>query len=255
MRFENQVVVVTGGGQGIGACIARAYAEEGAHVVIAELDEEAGKENEAFIHQKHQKCIFIPTDVSKEESIHTLFSQIAHLYEKVDIVINNAGVSSGGSLFTRSIDEWNRVLGINLTGPYLCARSAVPLMGKQGGSIINIGSTRALMSEPHTEPYSASKGGLLALTHALAASLGPTIRVNTISPGWIDISQWKKQKQRKTMYLSEIDHMQHLVGRVGKPEDIATACLFLSSKEAGFITGVNLVIDGGMTVKMIYADE
>lgn len=254
MRFHDQVVVITGGGQGIGACLARIYAKEGAHVIIGDIDEEAGRETEELIHKEHHSCEFAQTDVSSEQSVRQLFSHVSNRYGRVNILVNNAGISAGGNLFTRSVEEWNKVLGVNLTGPYLCAKYAAPMMHQQGGSIINIASTRATMSEPHTEPYSASKGGVLALTHALAASLGPKIRVNAISPGWIDVSQWKKQKDRKTVYLSEKDHSQHMVGRVGTPEDIANACLFLTAKEAGFITGANLVVDGGMTVKMIYEE-
>lgn len=131
---------------------------------------------------------------------------------------------------------------------------AAPLMKRSGGgAMINIASTRALQSEPNTEAYAASKGGVLALTHALAVSLGPDrIRVNAVSPGWIDVTEWKKAALRKAAHLTEADHAQHPVGRVGHPDDIASACVFLASDEAGFVTGQNLVIDGGMTVKMIY---
>ena len=126
-----------------------------------------------------------------------------------------------------------------------------------GGAIINIASTRALMSEPDTFAYSASKGGLLALTHSLAISLGPIIRVNAISPGWIDTSGWRRGEAGQAPAreaLRPIDHAQHPAGRVGRPEDVAWACTFLASDLAGFITGQNLIVDGGMTVKMIYVD-
>ena len=123
-----------------------------------------------------------------------MMETISNRFERIDILINNAAISCGGTLCSRPIEEWNHVIAVNLTGPYLVTKSIIPFMYNEGGNIINIISTRALMSEPHTEPYSASKGGLLALTHSLAASLGPKIRVNAISPGWIDVSQWKKQK-------------------------------------------------------------
>jgi len=122
------------------------------------------------------------------------------------------------------------------------------------GAIVNIASTRAIQSEPNTEAYSASKGGILALTHSLAMSLGPDIRVNCISPGWIDVSEWKKSQQAKKPHLTKMDHAQHPAGRVGKPEDIAALVAFLISDEAGFITGQNFVVDGGMTKKMIYEE-
>ncbi|WP_058485084.1 SDR family oxidoreductase [Defluviitalea phaphyphila] len=255
MKYKNKVVIVTGGGQGIGACIAREYAKEGAYVVIAEIDEEAGKENESFILEQGLQCLFIKTDVGDEKSVKRLMEIVLNRFGAIDILINNAAISNvnQGTLFSRTIEDWDKVIRVNLTGTYLCARYGAEIM-KNGGSIINIASTRALMSEPHTEPYSASKGGILALTHSLAASLGPRIRVNAISPGWIDISQWKKKKERKFTHLSDKDHEQHLVGRVGKPEDVAKACLFLTSEDAGFITGTNLIVDGGMTIKMIYTE-
>jgi len=256
MRFEDKVVVVTGGGQGIGRVICQSFAKEGAKVVIAEIDEEAGRECEELIISAGGEALFTKTDVADEESVKNLFSQTVKKYSKMSILINNAGVMSQGNIFTRSIEEWNRVIGINLTGPYICSRYAAELMReRKGGVIINISSTRALMSEPDTEPYSASKGGLLALTHSLAISLGKYgIRVNCICPGWIEVSQHKKSSIREIPILTEMDHKQHPAGRVGKAEDIASACMFLASEEAGFITGANIVIDGGMTVKMIYEE-
>ncbi|MBU0910682.1 MAG: SDR family oxidoreductase, partial [Proteobacteria bacterium] len=136
----------------------------------------------------------------------------------------------------------------------LFAKYAVPHLRLAHGNIINIASTRALQSEAHTEAYSASKGGLVALTHALAVSLGPAIRVNCISPGWIEVGKWRKNKSRHPPALSAQDHQQHPAGRVGTPHDIAAMVAFLISGEAGFITGQNFVIDGGMTRKMIYAE-
>jgi NAD(P)-dependent dehydrogenase (short-subunit alcohol dehydrogenase family) len=163
------------------------------------------------------------------------------------ILVNNAGISGFTSLLSEDAEAvWNRVLAVNLTGAYLCSRHVVPHMIRAGdGAIIHIASTRALMSEPDGEPYGAAKGGLLALTHAMAISLGGHgIRVNVISPGWI---------YTKGEPPSAEDHNQHPVGRVGRPEDVAAACIFLADSEAsGFMTGQNLILDGGMTVKMIY---
>ncbi|WP_105618012.1 glucose 1-dehydrogenase [Vallitalea okinawensis] len=251
MKYKNKVVVVTGAGQGIGACVARKYAGEGAIVMLIDLDKEAGLENKAYIEEAGYACMFFQGDVSNENDMIDIFTKIGQQYNKIDILINNAAVGDSGSICDRSIEEWNRVIAVNLTGPYIVSKQAVLHM-VDGGSIINLCSTRALMSEPHTEPYTASKGGLLALTHSLAVSLGPRVRVNAISPGWIDVSQWKKIRERKFTHISEEEHLQHPAGRVGKPEDIAAACMFLTSHEAEFITGTNLVIDGGMSVKMIY---
>lgn len=256
MDFFGKVVIVTGSGQGIGNCIALEYAKKGASVIVAEMDEEAGLETRQHIEALGGECLFIPTDVASENSVKQMISTVVERYGKVDILINNAGITNhteSTTLFTRRVEEFEKVMRVNVTGAYMCAKYAASHMA-EGSSIINIVSTRAFMSEPHTEPYSASKGALLALTHSLASSLAHKVRVNAISPGWIDVSQWKKKKDRKFITLTEKDHLQHLAGRVGVPEDIAKAALFLTSEEAGFITGANLVIDGGMTVKMTYAE-
>ena len=254
MSFLNKVVIVTGGGEGIGACIAQSYAQKGAHVIIAECDEEAGVETEAYINDGGGSAYFLKTDVSLENDVIDMVGQVVNRFGHIDILINTAAISASGTLFTRTIEEWNRVLAVNITGPYLCTKHVAPHMKNEGCNIINIGSTRAMMSEPHTEPYSASKGALLSLTHSLANTLSPTIRVNAISPGWVDVSQWKKKKNRKFVHLTDRDHSQHLVGRVGAPEDVAKTCLFISSEDAGFITGSNVILDGGMSVKMSYCE-
>lgn len=254
MEFLNKVVIITGGGEGIGACIAHSYANEGAHVIIAECDEEAGTETESYINSHGGSAYFLKTDVSDESDVIEMVRQVASRFGYIDILINAAAVDATGTLFTRTIEEWNRVLAVNTTGPYICTKHVAPHMKNEGCSIINISSIRAKMSDTHTEPYSASKGALLSLTHSLANTLSPKIRVNAISAGWVDKSQWKKKKNRKFVHLTDQDHSQHLVGRVGTPEDIAKACLYLSSEGAGFITGTNLIIDGGMTVKMSYCE-
>ncbi len=254
LRYDNKTVIVTGGSQGIGMAVSRAFAAEGAKVVIADIDEEAGQENESFIRSAGFEGVFIKTDVADAASVKSMVASAFDKYKAVHILINNAGVSSFGNIFDTSTEEWDRIIGINLSGMYYCAKFCAPIMRAQhSGSIINIASTRAFMSEPDTEAYSASKGGIFALTHSLAVSLGQHgIRVNSISPGWIDVSAWKKSSEARQEIITEADHKQHPAGRVGKPEDIAEACLFLASDKTGFITGENLTIDGGMTRKMIY---
>lgn len=254
-KMKGKAVVVTGGGQGIGRVLCRDFAREVAAVVIADIDETAGNETLAILNGISEAgSIFVKCDVAVEEEVKSLFDTTVEKFGKVDVLINNAGIGAGGSIFTRKTEEWDRVIAVNLRGTYLCSRYAAEIMRNQGrGAIINICSTRAFMSEPDTEPYSASKGGILALTHSLAVSLGSCgIRVNSISPGWIEVSEHKKKELAGVPALSEADHRQHPAGRVGKAEDISSACIFLSSEEAGFITGSNLTIDGGMTVKMIY---
>lgn len=254
-EFEDSVVVVTGGAQGIGYAISKAYLDEGAYVCILDIDKEALKELEEIDFKDYgNRVMYIECDLAKEEDIKRSCREIIERFDKVDILINNAGIGSTKSIFERDTSEWDRVIDINLRAPYLMTKYLAQHM-KEGGSIINIASTRAFMSEPNTEPYSASKGGLVALTHSLAISLSPyKIRVNCISPGWIETSNYKKRSKRMEPQLREIDHLQHPAGRVGVPEDIAYACLFLTSKKAGFITGANLTVDGGMTIKMIYEE-
>lgn len=255
MAFTDKIVVITGGAQGIGMACSIAFAQEGAKVVMGDIDEEAGKELLNSITVDQGQAIYVPTDVANETDIMGLMETAMDTFGGIDILINNAGVGAKGTICQRPKAEWDRVIAVNLTGPYLCSRYAIPSMQRRGGgSIINIASTRALMSEADTEPYSASKGGLVALTHSLAISLAKDhIRVNAISPGWIETAIHQKASQRRIPEHSREDLEQHPVGRIGTPEDIASACLFLAdSTKSGFITGTNLIVDGGMTVKMIY---
>jgi NAD(P)-dependent dehydrogenase (short-subunit alcohol dehydrogenase family) len=232
-----------------------AFARQGARVFLVDIDGEAGEELQESLRSEGWTATFIPADVSKEAEVERLVSAVVSAADRIDVLINNAGTGLSRSLEEQSLADWERVIGINLTGPYLCSKLAAPYM-PQGSAIVNISSTRALMSEANTEPYSASKGGVLALTHSLAVSLASRrIRVNAICPGWIDVSDHQKRSKRSPQPLSEADHFQHPAGRVGIPEDIAEACLFLAdSSKSGFITGQHLVVDGGMTVKMIYVE-
>jgi len=170
-------------------------------------------------------------------------SRSARSFGRLDALINNAGIAdpSGTPVEKLALKDWNRKIAVNLTGVFLMTKHCTPHLRRARGAIVNIASTRALQSEPHTEAYAAAKGGVVALTHALAMSLGPRIRVNCVSPGWI-------AKAR----LSRKDHAQHPAGRAGRPEDIGEVIAFLISEAAGFITGQNFVVDGGMTRKMIY---
>jgi NAD(P)-dependent dehydrogenase (short-subunit alcohol dehydrogenase family) len=249
---ERRVAIVTGGGQGIGKAIAKRLLEDGLRVVIVEMDQEAGRET-LEEYRALGESVFMHADISNEGSVKAAIRDTVVSFGRMDALINNAGIFINRPLSKLSLAEWNRVLGVNLTGAFLCAKYAARHLAKSKGSIVNIASTRALMSEPDTEAYSASKGGVAALTHSLALSLGPDVRVNCISPGWIDARAWKKNRYRRSAKLSEMDHKQHPAGRVGRPEDIASLAAYLISSEAGFITGANFVVDGGMTRKMIYA--
>lgn len=242
----NQVVVITGAANGIGKGIAKMYAEQGAKVVLADIDVERG---EATAKNLGNDALFQQTDVRNADNIIRLMKKAVDHFGKIDVLINNTGKGITRTPYDLSIEEWDDVINTNLRSTFLCAREAAKYMreNEEGGAIVNIASTRALMSEPDTEAYAASKGGILALTHALAASFAKDrITVNAISPGWIETGDYEA--------LREIDHTQHLSQRVGKPEDIARACLYLTNPLNDFVTGINLVVDGGMTRKMMYEE-
>lgn len=228
-----RVVIVTGAGHGIGRGIASYLAGQGWQVAAADIDPP----------RKAKGIHSFTCDVSKESDIKDLLARTRKQFGRIDAIVSNAGVSDFKSLAECSLEDWNRVLAINLTAAFLFAREAEKDLRKSKGAMILVSSTRAHMSEPDTHAYSATKGGLCSLTHSLAISMGPDVRVNCISPGWINVSGAK---------LSKADHAQHPAGRVGVPEDIAAAVAFLLSAESGFITGAELIIDGGMTRKMIY---
>ena len=248
---QKPVALVTGGAQGIGRGIAYHLHTHGYAVVVADIDDEAGAECTQW------GLDFIRTDMAVEDSVADCVARTLARYGRIDALINNAGIAdpASGPIGKLTLEHWNRVIGVNLTGCFLGVKHAAEALRAAHGAVVNIASTRALQSEPDTEAYAASKGGLVALTHALAVSLGPDIRVNCISPGWIEVRDWQKASRRQTPHLTPEDHAQHPAGRVGRPADIAALAHFLLSAEAGFITGQNFVVDGGMTRKMIYQGE
>lgn len=245
MSFAQKVVVITGAAGGIGRAISRAYGRVGAYVVLVDLNREGIDALAAEMKKNGEVAYPVMVDLRNPSQIPFLVEKVMKRFDRIDILINNAGIGKWKSPYDLTVEEWDEVLQVNLRAPFLLTREIAARMKGRGGSVINIASTRALMSEPNTEAYSASKGGVVALTHEMAISLAPDkIRVNAISPGWIETGDYDA--------LREIDHRQHPAGRVGRPEDIARACLFLSDDRNDFITGQNFVIDGGMTKKMIY---
>jgi NAD(P)-dependent dehydrogenase (short-subunit alcohol dehydrogenase family) len=249
-RIMKKNILLTGGAQGIGKIVSETLLKEGYSVTVLEIDQEAIDEFRE--ENSSDDMAFFHCDVSSDNDVKSAINKSAERYGNISGLINNAAILNNKPITELTFEEWSRVIGVNLTGSFLCAKYAAPFLRKTNGSIINLCSTRAFQSEPDTEAYSASKGGIFALTHALAISLGPEVRVNCISPGWVDVSGVKKKSKANQYQLTEEDHKQHPIGRVGKADDIARMVLFLLNPENSFITGQNYVIDGGMTRKMIY---
>jgi NAD(P)-dependent dehydrogenase (short-subunit alcohol dehydrogenase family) len=251
-----KVVAVTGGAQGIGRAIALRFAAAGYAVSITDPDDKAGVEAAAKIEQAGAKGIYVPADVSQAEQIERWIEQTVDQLGCPSVLVNNAGIGRRAPFLELTTTDFDRVIAVNLRGTFLCSQAVARRMVGQrlGGAIINIASTRAFMSEPDTEAYTASKGGIVALTHAMAISLGTHgIRVNCISPGWIETRDWRYTPRAQKPEHSERDREQHPVGRVGRPGDIADACFFVA-EQATFMTGQNITLDGGMSVKMIYEE-
>src|SRR5215813_11750178 len=240
------VAIVTGAGKGIGRAIALCLLDDGWRVGLVDLpDAGLGR-----VFQKHARRVaVIEGDVAEEATARPAVEAVNDKFGRLDALVSNAGIMARKELRNLTLEEWRKVIDTNLTAAYLFARAAEQALRAARGAIVTIASTRALMSEPNTESYAASKGGLVALTHALAVSLGPDVRVNCVSPGWIMVRRDEEQELRRK------DHAQHLAGRVGRAADIAEIVAFLLDRErASFITGANFVIDGGMTRKMIYEE-
>jgi NAD(P)-dependent dehydrogenase (short-subunit alcohol dehydrogenase family) len=233
--------IVTGAAHGIGAAIARRLASQGWRVACTDSDGDALEAIASEINAAAVQC-----DVGQEADVERLVAVARAHLGRIDAIVSNAGIGGFARLQDTTLELWNRVLATNLTATFLLAKAAAPDLKRTRGSIVTIASTRAHMSEAGTLAYSASKGGLVALTHALAITLAPEVRVNCVSPGWIDTG--------KHGPLKPSDHAQHPAGRVGRPEDIAAAVCYLLSDEAGFVTGAELIVDGGMTRKMIYEE-
>ena len=223
--FKDKVVIVTGGANGIGKCIADEFRAQGAHVHV--IDKQEGNH---FV-----------GDISKQEVLEAFVADVLAKHDRVDCIINNALPLMKG-IDECSYEEFQYALSVGVTAPFYLVKLLMPYLAI-GASVVNISSSRDRMSQPQTESYTAAKGGIAALTHALAVSLAGRARVNSISPGWIDTSY--------TVFEGP-DAIQQPAGRVGNPMDIANMVLFLCSDKAGFITGENICIDGGMTKQMIY---
>ncbi len=244
MAIAKPVALVTGGANGIGRAIVHHLLATGWRVGI--IDRPGSGLKRAFS-QRNRNVVLIEGDVRADQTISDAVRGLVARFGRLDAIVSNAGIMIRKPLRRLTLAEWYSVMDTNLTAAFMLARAAEIPLRRARGAMVLIASTRALMSEPNTESYSASKGGLVALTHALAVSLGPDVRVNCVSPGWI------ATKNHGT--LRRKDHAQHPAGRVGKPQDIAEIVAWLlDAKRSGFVTGANFVVDGGMTRKMIYEE-
>jgi NAD(P)-dependent dehydrogenase (short-subunit alcohol dehydrogenase family) len=240
MILRMRVALVTGAAHGIGAAVTARLLQEGWHVVAAD---HAGAQLAGL--PRHPALRVAACDVADPHAVSVLLEGIAGREARLDALVSNAGFMIRKPLAELTHAEFSSVIATNLTACFLLVRAGERLLRAARGAVVTIASTRAHMSEPDTESYAASKGGLVALTHALAISLGPDVRVNAVSPGWIDVAGDA---------LSPEDHAQHPAGRVGRAQDVASMVAWLLAPEQGFVTGAEFVIDGGMTRKMIYAE-
>ena len=238
-----KVCLITGAAHGIGRATARQLLDEG--WLIGAVDLPGPDLGRAFGKQVRRVAL-IEGDIGEEMTAKRAVTETIERFGQLDGVVSNAGIMIRKPIRQLTIAEWRRVLDVNLTSAFLLAKAAEKALRQTKGAFVSIASTRAAMSEPDTEAYSATKGGLVALTHALAMSLAP-VRVNCVSPGWIATRDYDKLRRK--------DHVQHPAGRVGRPQDIAEIVAWLLDGErSGFVTGANFTVDGGMTRKMIYEE-
>jgi len=244
MNFSGNQVVVTGGANGIGRCIAETFLSAGAQVVIIDTDKKAGQSLQSHFSQLR----FYRADIAEKDALDAFVGTLSY---PVDILVNNACVGRAGLLSGCTWEDFEYVQRVSVTAPYYLTSLLLQRnLLAPGASIVNIASTRAFQSQPDTESYSAAKGGIAALTHAMAVSFAGRARVNCISPGWIDTAQYHEGATLPEHNTP--DKAQHPAGRVGNPEDIASMALYLCGGHASFITGENIAVDGGMSKLMIY---
>jgi NAD(P)-dependent dehydrogenase (short-subunit alcohol dehydrogenase family) len=240
---KHKVAVVTGAAHGIGRATTRRLLDDGWLVGAVDM---VGAELERAFGKQSRRVLAIEGDIGVEATAKQAITATIERFGQLDGVVSNAGIMIRKPIRQLTLEEWRRVIDVNLTAAFLLAKAAEKPLRQTKGAFVSIASTRAAMSEPDTESYSASKGGLVALTHALAMSLAP-MRVNCISPGWIAVKDYDKLRRK--------DHVQHPAGRVGRPEDIAEIVAYLlDGDRSGFVTGANFTVDGGMTRKMIYEE-
>ena len=245
-RLRGHAALVTGGAQGIGKGITLARASAGMRVVILDVNRRAGRETAEEI----RDVTFVEGDASEERDVRAAVRVAQRTGRGLYAAVANAGVFTRGSVTRFSRKDWDRLMAVNLTAAFLLAKNSARALGSHRGSLVIVASIRAHQSEPSWDAYCASKGGLVGLTQALAVSLAPKVRVNCVSPGWVPTEQWQERARARPPKLSAADRKLQPIGRTGSPVDIGSLVRFLVSPEANFITGAEVVADGGLSRKL-----
>lgn len=251
-QFQGKIAVVTGGALGIGQVLVKEFVRAGAKVAVIDINQEAGERLGQEIRAQGGELLFYHGDVSEQAALEEFAARVVEHYGAVDYLINNAMTSYNGILSDCSFDDFTKALKIGVTAPYYLTKLFLPHF-REHAAIVNLSSTRAFQSQADTESYTAAKGGITALTHALAVSLAGKVRVNSVAPGWIDTRH--TYDQNYVPEHTEEDLLQHPVKRIGHPLDIVRTIFFLCSEENSFINGQNITVDGGISKLMIYTGD
>lgn len=254
MRLKDRVAIVTGAAMGIGKGIATVLAREGAHVVVADIDETEGRKTTEAIQNAGGSALFVACDVSQEAQVKRLVENAVQHFGRIDILVNNAGIGVYTPVHETTLEAWNRCLAVNLTGVFLCSKYALPYLRKSGhGAIVNIASVHAYQNVGGTAPYAASKGGVVALTRVMAIDYAAdNVRVNAVCPGWIDTPLIQRifRESGDPEGMRRRVAQRQLLRRLGTPEDVGYAVAYLASDEASFVTGSSLFVDSGLTAQL-----